>query len=324
MTVEIVAEIGASHAQDITIAKRLIKAAADAGANCVKFQTWDEMTVCQDVIQSGPWAGKTLIDLYAEAKLPWGWHAELFAYARDLGIEPFSTPFDKKSVDFLETLGCTRYKIASFEITNLELIAYVASTGKPLILSTGMATEGEIKKASAALQRRSTLLRCVSAYPAEPSDYNLLNMARVPCCFGHNVGVSDHTKGSAVACVAIALGAVMVEKHIQTFDANLDAGFATNTAEFSRFVKDCRDAEASIGKVEYGACAAEWNQLQFRRSIWVIRDMQEGEAFCDDNVRVLRPVGGLPPGCIGEVRLARASRPLKRGWPLRPEDVKTS
>lgn len=321
MSVEIVAEIGAAHAQDLSIAKRLVKAAADAGADCVKFQTWDEMTVCNDVIQTGPWAGKTLVDLYTETRLPWEWHAELFQYARDLGIEPFSTPFDKRSVDFLETLGCTRYKIASFEITDLELIAYAASTGKPMIISTGMAKRHEIERVVSSIGNEITLLVCVSAYPAPPADFNLETIPAMRQAFGRRVGLSDHSEGSAVACAAIALDATMVEKHIQTFDANHDSGFATSTACFSRFVKDCRDASAAMGQAVHGPRKSEEDQLQFRRSIWVTKDVEKGEPLTTENVAVLRPQGGLEPAWFRRVLECQADRALKRGKPLYYQDM---
>lgn len=322
----IVAEIGASHAQSFDTALQLVKQAALAGADAVKFQTWDRMTVSRQMITGGEWAGNRMDILYATAKLSWDWHKDLFQASRALGILPFSSPFDKKSVDFLESLDCFQYKIASFEITDLDLIRYVAQTKKPIVISTGMATLEEIRAAVVAARGCAdiTLLKCLSAYPAGAKGYNLAAMKDIAHRFGCHVGVSDHTKSSAVACAAIAMGATMVEKHITCGGKGLDALFATHEQHFGAFVKDCHDTYDAVGQVVYGPQPAEQDQLQFRRSIWATRDVEEGESFTEDNVAVLRPIGGLPPMFMPWVLNGTAECRIAAGTALKYEHVKSA
>ena len=316
----IVAELSASHCGSVEQALQLIAAAADAGADAVKLQTWHTMTVSDQVIERGPWAGRGMADLYDECRTPWAWHEVIFALASNLGIEAFSTPFDEASVDFLESLGCPRYKIASFEITDLPLIRYVAATGKPIIISTGMATMPEIAAAVRAAKAAPdvTLLHCVSAYPAQSSDYSLATMLAMRG-MARYVGVSDHTNDSTVGAAAAVLGADVIEKHIG-FGMGPDKDFAPGTAEFRRYVADVRAAAGAVGEVRFGPQGAEVDSLQFRRSVWVTKDVPEGGILTGDNVAVLRPEGGIAPDRISSVIGLRTTRALAHGQPLTEED----
>lgn len=313
----IVAEIGASHCGSLTRALDLVDAASAAGADAVKLQTWDVMTVSDEVIPDGPWAGRRLADLYADARTPWDWHGPIFARCRELGVIGFSTPFDAASVAFLEMHDAPLYKVASFEITDLELIRCAARTGKHVILSTGMATEDEILAAvlaaRAAGAAQVTLLKCVSAYPAPLDGFNLRTMADMARAFGVSVGLSDHTRGSTAAVAATALGATVIEKHITVDGAGPDGGFASTVDEFAAMVREVRAAAAVLGQVSYGPSLAEASSLRFRRSLWATRDIAAGEAFTRENVAALRPVGGLPPDAIERVRRHRSARAVSRG-----------
>lgn len=296
MSVFIVAEMSASHCGSIKRAYDIVDAAKDCGADAVKLQTWAKMTCAPYEIKSGPWAGRDLGDLYEEARLPWDWHAPIFARCRRLGLECFSAPFDKPSVDFLETLGCPRYKIASPEIVDLELIRHAASKGKPMILSTGMATVREIGDAVLACRpvRDITLLKCVSAYPAPLEDFNLRTLNDMGFRAPH-VGLSDHSKGATAAVVAVALGASVVEKHLSLDREGLDGGFASNPDEFREMVRAVRQAESCLGGVSYGFVESEKSATQFRRSLWFTRDVTAGEVIGDEDVASFRPALGLPP-----------------------------
>ncbi len=322
----IVAEMGASHQGDFDRALRIVGAAYGAGADAVKSQTWKTMTVSDRRLQSGPWSGTKLTDLYERCKTPWEWHGAIFDACRTHGMVAFSTPFDLESVDFLETLLCPVYKIASFEITFLDLIRHAASTGKPLFISTGMATEGEIERAvDAATQAGAggvTLLRCVSAYPAEASAYNVITMAHMLERFGTRVGLSDHTLGNAAAVVATALGAEVIEKHICLDVDGPDGKFASTPDEFERMVRAVRDAAAAVGQVSYGPQREEAASMDLRRSIWVTRDIAAGEALTAENIAVLRPAGGMAPefyqALIGEF----VTRDVPRGTPVSTQLIK--
>lgn len=286
----------------------------------LKLQTWDTMTVCDRRLLAGPWAGARLTELYERCRTPWDWHARIFEECRTRGMAAFSTPFDERSVDFLETLGCPVYKIASFEITYLALIRHAASTGKPLIISTGMATEDEIDAAVDAATEFGaggiTLLRCVSAYPAHASAYNVITMAHMLERFGTRVGLSDHTHGTTAAVVATALGAEVIEKHLSLDMEGPDGRFATMPAEFASLVRDVRAAAAAVGTVAYGPSIAEVPSMELRRSIWVTRDVAAGEALTEDNMAVLRPAEGLAPEHYEALLGARVTRDVPRGTPV--------
>lgn len=328
MTPFIVAELSANHLGSLGRAVRIIDAAARAGADAVKLQTFspDEMAIPGYVIPSGPWAGRELRDLYREAHTPREWHEQLFATGKEFGIEVFSTPFSKSDVDFLEKLKCPRYKISSFELVDDELLMYVARTWKPIILSTGMATTADIDHAVWVIRAENpvvdlTLLKCTSGYPAPLSEANLVSMTAM-----NNVkrGVSDHTLGHTVAMCAAFAGADVIEKHLtlNRDHGGPDAGFSLEPDEFAAMVKACREAAQAWGRVRFGPTESEMPQLALRRSLWVIADIAEGEALTRENVASLRPADGLPPRHYREVLGRTAVKSLKRGTPLRWEDIK--
>lgn len=302
MTLFIVAELSANHLGSLERALAIVDAAADAGADAIKLQTWAPGTMCVDpsiVLKRGPWVGRRMVDLYAEAHTPWEWHQPIFHAARRRGMIPFSAAFDRESVDFLERLGVDRHKVASFELTDLPLIRYMASKGKPMILSTGMATGAEVSAAIDACDviggrcPSITLLRCTSAYPASPVSANLRGAARE---FGAAFGLSDHSQGIGVAVAAVALGATYIEKHLTLAraDGGPDAGFSMEPAEFAQMVTECRRAAAAMGGANYGPHPGEDPSL--RRGLWVVRDIAKGEPLrFGDNVNTARPCRGLPP-----------------------------
>lgn len=269
----IVAELSANHLGSLDRAMRIIEAASVAGADAIKLQTFnpEQMVDADKVIVSGPWAGRNAQDLYRQAQTPREWHEPLFEKARSLGLMAFSSVFHPDDVDFLETLGCPIYKIASFELTDLALVAYAAGTGKPLIISTGMATEKEIEAAICAVDDANpgdlTLLKCTSSYPADPADANLNTMVAM-MRFGVEVGLSDHTLGCGVAVAATALGASVIEKHLtlSRADGGLDAAFSMEPTEFAQMVTECRRAHAALGTVHYGPVPCETSSLELRRS----------------------------------------------------------
>lgn len=312
----IVAEMSANHNRSLDRALAIVDAAADAGADAVKLQTWEWGTMCLDqsyTLKAGPWAGRKLASLYNEAHLPWGWHKPIFDRCAERGIECFSAPFDKASVDFLETLGCPRYKIASFELVDLELIRYAASKGKPMILSTGMASFGEITSALATAGLGATVLKCTSAYPADASDANLKTAYDD---FGGNWGVSDHSPGIGVAVAASALGAVMIEKHLtlSRADGGLDAGFSMEPAEFKQMVTECRRAAVAIGTKQYGCGLNESTDL--RRSLYWAKDIQQGEEITAAHLVTARPALGAPPHKIASLIGYTAGKSAKTGEPV--------
>lgn len=322
----IVAELSANHLGSLTRALQIVEAAAEAGANGFKVQTWSPGTMCIDRtyrLAHGPWAGRLLFDLYEEAFLPWAWHRPIFDRARQLGMIPFSAAFDWQAVDFLETLGVDRHKVASFELTDLPLIRYMASKGKPMILSTGMATEKEIQAAiEAAAPRFVTLLKCTSAYPAPLEAMNLMTLGVAETEFIGQVapGLSDHTRSHDAAVVATALGATMIEKHLTLSrgDGGPDAGFSAEPNEFAHMVRAVRRAHAALGEVKYGPQPGE--DVSLRRSLWLVRDVFEGEPLrLGDNVVTARPALGLSPATPLTGR--RAARALKAGAPLVEGDL---
>jgi len=324
----IVAEMSANHLGSLARAHAIVDAAADAGADAVKLQTWSPDTMCIDtnfVLQHGPWAGRRLVDLYREAFTPWEWHAELFDHARQRGLVPFSAAFDCAAVDFLETLGVDRHKVASFELVDLPLIRHMASKGKPMILSTGMATQKEVADAYciaiASGAPHVTLLTCTSAYPADAADANLKRMTwglstiRDGEKHWTSPGLSDHTMGIGVACAAAALGATMIEKHLtlSRADGGPDAGFSMEPAEFAQMVVECRRAAAAIGEVRYGPGPNESTEL--RRSLWVSKDIKAGEPLVlGVNVVTARPALGAPPSMSLQGKVALLDQ--KAGTPL--------
>ena len=327
----VIAEVSANHHHDFAQAEALVRAAKRAGADAVKLQTYtaDTMTIDSHAapFQLGAgntWAGRSLYDLYEEAHTPWEWHAPLQQVAREEGLAFFSTPFDETAVDFLESLAVPAYKIASFELVDTPLLERVGGTGKPVILSTGLATQEEISEAVRTLRdagcREMVLLRCASAYPAQPADTHLAAMITLADLFRADVGLSDHTMDHAVAVAAVALGASVIEKHF-ILDRALggpDAAFSLQPDELAELVRQVRVAEAAIGHSAAipGATTAERSNLVFRRSLFVVADMKAGDAFTPANVRALRPGHGLPPKHLRELMGRRASRPIARGTPL--------
>lgn len=320
----IVAEIGASHNRSLPVAYRLLDAAKDAGADGVKLQCWQQerMVINDRRISGSTWNGRSMQSLYAEAWTPWDWFPKLFRHAKDIEIECFSSVFDHESLSMLEELDCPRYKIASFEITDLPLIEAVARTGKPLVISTGMATLNEIADAVDAAESGGatsiTLLKCTSAYPAPASEANLAAMNAL-CLFGGcGKGVSDHTLGIAVAVAATANGAHMIEKHLtlNRSDGGLDASFSSEPHEFKAMVEACREAAAAIGEVRYGPTEAELPSLQFRRSLYWAKDIAEGDIITREHLRTARPALGLPPKAMYDMIGKPASRAAKAFEPV--------
>lgn len=327
--VYIVAEISANHDQKFDQAVELIKAAKEAGADAVKFQTYtpDTMTIKSDRpefrIGGGTlWDGKNLYDLYAEAYTPWEWQPKLKEIAEELGLDFFSTAFDPTSVDFLEEIGVPVHKLASFEIVDILLIEKIARTGKPLIVSTGMATLGEIEEAVRVARNAGAtqiaLLKCTSAYPSPPEEMNLRTIPHLAESFGVPVGLSDHTLGIAVPVAAVALGACIVEKHF-TLSRHIpgpDSAFSLEPHEFKVMVEAIRTAEKALGKVHYGVSEREARSRVFRRSLFIVKDIKVGELFTEENVRSIRPGHGLHPRYLKDVLGRRATRDITAGTPL--------
>jgi len=325
----IVAELSANHRQQFDEAVKLIKAAKEAGADAVKLQTYtpDTLTIQSDrpefQISGGtPWDGKTLYDLYTEAYMPWEWQPKLKKVADGLGIDLFSTPYDKTAVDFLEEMGVPAYKVASFEMVDIPLIEYIASKGKPIIISTGMATLEEVDEAVRAARNAGAtqiaLLKCTSAYPAAPEEMNLRTIPHLAEAFGVPVGLSDHTLDIVVPVTAVALGACIVEKHLTLSRSILspDSAFSLEPQEFRAMVEAIRTAEKALGEVRHKVSQQEAKSHVFRRSLFVVKDMRAGEVFTEENVRSIRPAYGLHPRHLKEVLGHRARQDIKRGTPL--------
>lgn len=303
----VIAELSANHNGRLDTALKIVEAAMAAGADAVKMQTYRPDTITLDsnseefMIRGGLWDGRTLHELYEEAHTPWEWHEPLFKHARKLGITIFSSPFDRTAVDMLEGLGAPAYKIASFEAVDLPLIRYVASTGKPMIISTGMADAEEIREAIDAAHaggcRELAILRCVSGYPAPASDYNLRTIPDMIERFGVVVGLSDHTLDNATAIASVALGASIVEKHF-TLDRSgggPDDSFSLEPLEFAALCTGVRTAWEALGSVDYGRKSSEQGNVKFRRSLYFVKDMKAGDRITADAVRSVRPGYGLPP-----------------------------
>jgi pseudaminic acid synthase len=327
--VYIVAEMSANHSQDFGQAVQIIHAAKDAGADAVKLQTYTPDTITIDCnneyfrIGKGTiWAGRTLYDLYKEAYTPWEWQPKLKEVADDLGLDLFSSPFDHTAVDFLETMGVPAYKIASFELVDLPLIRRVAQTGKPIIMSTGMAALAEIDEAvHTAREAGATqiaLLKCTSAYPAAPEEMNLRTIPHLSEAFQVPAGLSDHTLGIAIPVVAVALGACIVEKHF-TLSRSIpgpDSSFSLEPEEFKAMVKAIRTTEKALGKINYEITPKEAVSRAFRRSLFIVKDMKADEKFTEENVRSIRPGYGLPTRYLNSIIGRKAVKNIKMGTPL--------
>jgi pseudaminic acid synthase len=324
----IIAEMSGNHNGDIDRAFRLIDAAASAGAHAVKLQTYtaDTITLNHDGpgfrLESGLWAGRSLYELYQEAHTPFAWHGPLFRRAAERGITIFSSPFDSSAIELLESLGAPAYKIASFELIDLPLIARAARTGKPLIMSTGLATISEIEEAiicaRGAGSHEILLLHCTSGYPTPANECNLRTLAHLADSFGTLVGLSDHTLGIGVPVAAVALGAVAIEKHftLSRADGGPDAEFSLEASELRDLVKACHVAWEAVGQVDYSLTPSEGKSRDLRRSLYVVADMAPGETFTPENLRSIRPGFGLLPKHYGQVVGRCATRALKRGEPL--------
>ncbi|MBB6252235.1 pseudaminic acid synthase [Nitrospirillum iridis] len=327
----LIAEMSGNHKGEIERALRLIDAAKEAGADAVKLQTYtaDTITLKSDrpefQIHGGPWDGRSLHELYEEAHTPWAWHPQLFAHAASIGITLFSSPFDPTAVDLLDRLGAPAFKIASYEIVDLPLIRYAASKGKPLIISTGMATLGEIDDAVTAARGAApagtpdpVLLHCTSGYPTPHDECDLRTIPHLAQAFGVPTGLSDHTHGIAVPVAAVALGAVVIEKHLtlSRAEGGVDASFSLEPAEFKAMAESCRVAHAALGAVGYAVKPSEAGGRAFRRSLYVAAPVKAGEVFTPANVRSVRPGLGLAPKHLDQVLGARATRDLDAGQPL--------
>ena len=325
----VIAEISANHNRSFDEAARLVEAAADAGADAVKLQTYTADTMTLDIeselfrVGEGTlWAGRYLYDLYEEAHTPWEWQPRLREIALGRGIELFASAFDATAVDFLEEMEVPAHKLASFELVDLELIAKMAETGKPLILSTGMATDDEIDRAVRTARdggaAEIALLKCTSAYPAPPQEMNLRGIPRLAERYRVPVGLSDHTLGIAVPVAAVSLGAVIVEKHFTASRSvpGPDSAFSLEPDEFRAMVAAVRVAERAAGTPSGGRAEHESRSLAFRRSLFVVRDVRAGESFTRENVRSIRPADGLEPRCLPAVLEGTATRDIPRGTPL--------
>ena len=326
----IIAEMSGNHNQSLERALKIVEAAAASGAHGLKLQTYtaNTMTLDSDMGEfsigdpESLWSGASLYKLYSEAYTPWEWHEPLFRKARELGLIAFSTPFDDSSVEFLERLDVPCYKIASFENTDLPLIRRVAATGKPLIISTGMATLAELDETVRCAREFGcpdlVLLKCTSTYPASPDDINLMTIPHLRQLFGCEIGLSDHTRGIGVSVASVALGATVVEKHftLDRSEGGVDSAFSMEPAEMAELVAETRQAWQALGTVSYGPTEAEEKSLQYRRSLYVVKDTKAGELFSRDNVRAIRPGLGLPTKYLDLVLGRVAKKDIRRGTAL--------
>jgi pseudaminic acid synthase len=326
----VIAEMSGNHNQSLERALEIVEAAARTGAAAVKIQTYTPDTMTLDLDEgefhiSDPnslWVGKSLYKLYGEAYTPWAWHKAIFDRARELGLIAFSTPFDETAVEFLESLQAPAYKIASFENIDIPLIRRVAATGKPMIISTGMASIAELGESVGAAReagcRDLVLLKCTSTYPASPENSNIRTIPHLRQLFDCEAGISDHTMGTGVSIASVALGATVIEKHftLNRADGGVDSSFSMEPDEMRSLVVDSERAWQALGAVSYGPTAAEIKSLSFRRSLYVTKDMKAGEIFTKDNLRAIRPGSGLQPKYYAQV-LGRSVRlDVRRGTPL--------
>ncbi|UYP28925.1 pseudaminic acid synthase [Pseudomonas sp. Z8(2022)] len=329
----IIAEMSANHGGSLERAKKLVTAALEAGASAVKLQTYtaDTITLRSDNeefrISGGLWDGRTLYDLYEEAHTPWEWHKPLFEHARKIGITMFSSPFDNTAVDLLEDLNAPAYKIASFEAVDLPLIKYVASTGKPMIISTGMADAEEIQEAIEAAReggcKELAILHCVSGYPAPAEDYNLRTIPDMIQRFGLVTGLSDHTLDNTTAIASVALGASIIEKHF-TLDRSgggPDDSFSLEPKELEALCRDSKTAWAALGRVDYGRKSSEQGNVKFRRSLYFVKDLAAGEIITADSVRSVRPGFGMHPKYYEKLIGRVVVNSVKAFAPVRPDDL---
>lgn len=329
----IIAEMSANHAGSIERAKEIIHAAKESGADCIKIQTYTPDTLTIDChnqyfqVQNGTWEGENLYSLYGKAYTPWEWQKELKEEADRIGIDFLSTPFDRTAVDFLEELGVEFYKIASFEMVDLPLLQYVASKGKPIIMSTGMGSLEEIKEAVETIYQAGNtqlaLLKCSSVYPADPAKMHLRTISDMYRRFQMPIGLSDHSMGALSAATAVAIGASIIEKHfcLGREIENPDASFSMTPKEFKEMVQAVRNVEQALGTPFYGVSEQEESSRVFRRSIFVVKDMVEGEAFTEENIRIIRPGYGLKPKYMKDALGMKAGRNLEKGTPLGFGDV---
>jgi len=331
----VIAELSANHNGRLETALRIIEEAKRAGADAIKLQTYRPDTITLDCdneefcIHGGLWDGRTLYALYEEAHMPWEWHAPLFEYARKLGITIFSSPFDNTAVDLLEDLNTPAYKIASFEAIDLPLIKYVASTGKPMIISTGMADAEEIQEAIDAAReggcRELAILHCVSGYPAPAVDYNLRTITDMIERFGLVTGLSDHTLDNTTAIASVVMGASIIEKHF-TLDRNgggPDDSFSLEPSELSALCSGARTAWEALGDVDYGRKSSEQDNVKFRRSLYFVKDMKAGDVIVTDSVRSIRPGFGLPPKYLEAVLGMQVKQDVKCGTALQWDMVQS-
>lgn len=329
----VIAELSANHNGSLETALTIVEEAARAGADAIKLQTYtaDTITLKSDAaefrIKGGLWDGETLYDLYQKAHMPWSWHKILFERARQLGLASFSSPFDATAVDLLEDLNVPAYKIASFEAVDLALIRYVASTGKPMIISTGMADADEIAEATAAARdggcRELAILHCVSGYPAPAEDYNLATIPDMMRRFGVVTGLSDHTLDNSTAIASVALGASVIEKHV-TLDRNgggPDDSFSLEPVDLAALCRDAKTAWAAVGKIDYGRKSSETGNIQFRRSLYFVKDLKAGDMITVDAVRSVRPGYGLPPKMLDQVIGRKVTRDRRYGDPVENADL---
>ncbi|MCF8473601.1 MAG: pseudaminic acid synthase [Emcibacter sp.] len=324
----IIAEMSGNHNQDINKALNIIDAAKDAGAHAVKLQTYtaDTITIDHDgdefMVKGGLWDGRNLYELYAEAHTPWNWHKDLFDYARKKDITIFSSPFDRTAIDLLENLNAPAYKIASFEIIDLPLIRYAAETGKPLIMSTGIANQEEIAEAIEAVYETGNenlvILHCVSGYPSDPKEANLKTMGDIARRFDVLSGLSDHSHGIAVAVAATALGASVIEKHLtlDRAEGGVDSAFSLEPQEFAELVSACKVAHDALGDVNYDLKKSELATQRFRRSLYAVANIKKGEMLTENNIRSIRPGLGIKPKYYDEVLGQKACQDIARGTPL--------
>lgn len=326
----IIAEVSGNHKQSLERALEIVTEAANAGVHAVKLQTYTPDTMTIDVNDrefrvadsSSLWFGESLFSLYQRAQTPWEWHKPIFEKARELGMIAFSTPFDSKAVDFLENLDVPCYKIASSENVDLALIRRVAETGKPLIISTGMATLAELDDAVSTARdagcKDLILLKCSSTYPALAKDSNVLTIPHLKSLFKCEVGISDHTRGIGVAIASVALGATVIEKHLTLdhHDGAVDSEFSMTPSEMTQLVLEARQAHESLGQISYGPTTAELESLKYRRSLYIVEDMIAGDNLTHANLRAIRPGLGLPPKYISELIGKQVRADVKRGTPL--------
>lgn len=324
----VIAELSANHNGKLPTALKIIEEAKKAGADAVKLQTYTADTITLNCnseefqIHGGLWDGRTLYELYEQAHMPWEWHKPLFEHARKLGITIFSSPFDNTAVDLLESLSAPAYKIASFELVDLPLIKYVASTGKPMIMSTGMADAEEIQEAIDAARgggcKELAILHCVSGYPAPAGDYNLRTLPHMIDRFGLVTGLSDHTLDNTTAIASVALGASIIEKHF-TLDRSSggpDDSFSLEPLEMTALCKASKTAWNALGRVDYGRKASEQGNVKFRRSLYFVKDLQAGDLITEDSIRSVRPGYGLTPKAFGLAMGRRVNKEVKFGTPV--------